>query len=111
METVRHEDIELTVWDIGGQDRIRPLWRHYFRHTKAIIFVVDSNDRDRVVEARDELQRLLKEDELQSAILLVFANKRDLPVIASVVVGLSVNWANHLLVLERHGRRRDHSQT
>ncbi|MCJ1305723.1 hypothetical protein MMC08_008539, partial [Hypocenomyce scalaris] len=69
-----------TVWDVGGQDKIRPLWRHYFQNTQGIIFVVDSNDRDRVVEAREELQRMLNEDELRDALLLVFANKQDLPV-------------------------------
>ena len=42
--------------------------------------MVDSNDRDRVVEAREELQRMLNEDELRDALLLVFANKQDLPV-------------------------------
>jgi GTPase SAR1 family protein len=33
------------MWDIGGQDKIRPLWRHYFVNTSGLIFVVDSNDR------------------------------------------------------------------
>jgi ADP-ribosylation factor 1/2 len=50
-----------------------------FQNTQGIIFVVDSNDRERVSEAREELQRMLNEDELRSAILLVFANKQDLP--------------------------------
>ena len=50
-----------------------------FQNTQGIIFVVDSNDRDRVNEAREELQRMLNEDELRDAILLVFANKQDLP--------------------------------
>ncbi|CAN6992763.1 hypothetical protein Bca4012_047883 [Brassica carinata] len=49
------------------------------RTLKGLIFVVDSNDRDRVVEARDELHRMLNEDELRDAVLLVFANKQDLP--------------------------------
>ena len=80
VETVEYKNIQFTVWDVGGQDKIRPLWRHYFQNTQGIIFVVDSNDRDRVVEAREELQRMLNEDELRDAILLVFANKQDLPV-------------------------------
>lgn len=50
-----------------------------FQPFAGIIFVVDSNDRDRVSEARDELQRMLAEDELRDALLLVFANKQDLP--------------------------------
>jgi signal recognition particle receptor subunit beta len=50
-----------------------------FQNTQGIIFVVDSNDRERVVEAREELQRMLNEDELRDALLLVFANKQDLP--------------------------------
>ncbi|EFE29460.1 uncharacterized protein ARB_03667 [Trichophyton benhamiae CBS 112371] len=79
VETVEYKNIQFTVWDVGGQDKIRPLWRHYFQNTQGIIFVVDSNDRDRVVEAREELQKMLNEDELRDALLLVFANKQDLP--------------------------------
>ncbi|KAI8895959.1 ADP-ribosylation factor [Globomyces pollinis-pini] len=79
VETVEYKNISFTVWDVGGQDKIRPLWRHYFQNTQGIIFVVDSNDRERVGEARDELQRMLNEDELRDALLLVFANKQDLP--------------------------------
>merc|ERR1712216_987595 len=60
-------------------DKIRPLWRHYFQNTQGLIFVVDSNDRDHIGEARDELHRMLNEDELRDAVLLVFANKQDLP--------------------------------
>ena len=41
-----------------------------------LIFVVDSNDRERVAEAKEELSRMLNEDELRDAILLVFANKQ-----------------------------------
>ena len=41
-----------------------------------LIFVVDSNDRERVGEAREELSRMLNEDELRDAVLLVFANKQ-----------------------------------
>jgi len=50
-----------------------------FQNTQGIIFVVDSNDRDRINEAREELQRMLSEDELRDALLLIFANKQDLP--------------------------------
>lgn len=79
VETVEYKNISFTVWDVGGQDKIRPLWRHYFQNTQGLIFVVDSNDRDRIGEAQDELSKMLKEDELRDAILLVFANKQDLP--------------------------------
>ncbi|CAN6446289.1 unnamed protein product [Victoria cruziana] len=61
VETVEYKNISFTVWDVGGQDKIRPLWRHYFQNTQGLIFVVDSNDRDRVIEARDELHRMLNE--------------------------------------------------
>ncbi|XP_051140760.1 ADP-ribosylation factor 1-like isoform X1 [Andrographis paniculata] len=89
VETVEYKNVSFTVWDVGGQDKreevpavdlqIRPLWRHYFQNTQGIIFVVDSNDRERVTEARDELHRMLSEAELRDATLLVFANKMDLP--------------------------------
>ncbi|XP_054623344.1 ADP-ribosylation factor 1-like [Dunckerocampus dactyliophorus] len=79
VETVEYKNISFTVWDVGGQDKIRPLWRHYFQNTQGLIFVVDSNDRERCNEAREELMRMLAEDELRGAVLLVFANKQDLP--------------------------------
>ncbi|XP_072905123.1 ADP-ribosylation factor 1 [Hemitrygon akajei] len=79
VETVEYKSISFTVWDVGGQDKIRPLWRHYFQNTQGLIFVVDSNDRERVNEAKEELMRMLAEDELREAVLLLFANKQDLP--------------------------------
>uniref|UniRef100_A0A2K6UJL1 ADP-ribosylation factor n=1 Tax=Saimiri boliviensis boliviensis TaxID=39432 RepID=A0A2K6UJL1_SAIBB len=71
VETMEYKNISFTVWD--------PLWHHYFQSTQGLIFVVDSNDRERVNEAREELMRMLAEDELRDAVLLVFANKQDLP--------------------------------
>eukprot|EP00760_Papus_ankaliazontas_P031275 PhM_4_TR5223/c1_g1_i1/m.54834/K07937/ARF1; ADP-ribosylation factor 1 len=79
VETVEYKNLKFTVWDVGGQDKLRPLWRHYFQNTNGVIFVVDSNDKDRVAQARDELSKMLSEDELRDAVLLVFANKQDLP--------------------------------
>ncbi|XP_049641628.1 ADP-ribosylation factor 1-like [Suncus etruscus] len=79
VETVEYKDISFIVWDVGGQNKIRPLWRHYFQNTQGLIFVLDSNDRERVEEARQELLRMLAEDELRDAVLLVLANKQDLP--------------------------------
>merc|ERR1712022_51591 len=79
VETVEYKNISFTVWDVGGQDKIRPLWRHYYQNTQGLIYVVDSNDRDRVDDAREELSKMLNEDEMRDAALLVFANKQDLP--------------------------------
>ncbi|GMH02852.1 hypothetical protein Nepgr_004691 [Nepenthes gracilis] len=79
VETVEYKNISFTVWDVGGQDKIRALWRHYFRNTQGLIFVVDSSDRGRIVEARNVLHRILSENEFRDVILLVFANKQDLP--------------------------------
>ena len=79
VETVDYKNISFTVWDVGGQDKIRLLWRHYYQNTQGLIFVVDSNDRDRVDDAREELHKMIAEEELKEAVLLVFANKQDLP--------------------------------
>merc|ERR1712205_204079 len=79
VETVEYKNISFTVWDLGDQDKIRKLWRHYYQGTQGIIFVVDSSDRDRVEDACEELSKMLNEDEMRDAVLLVFANKQDLP--------------------------------
>lgn len=47
------------MWDVGGQDKIRPLWRHYFTNTQGLIFVVDSSDRERIGEAYAELNKMV----------------------------------------------------
>merc|ERR1711870_16438 len=59
--------------------KIRKLWRDYYNNTQGLIFVVDSNDRDRIEDAREELMKMMNEDEMRDAALLVFANKQDLP--------------------------------
>jgi len=78
VETVNHKSMQITMWDVGGRDKIRPLYRHYFANTQALIFVVDSNDRDRMEDARCELERFLIEDELRDCIFILLVNKQDL---------------------------------
>jgi len=79
VETVQYKKITFTMWDVGGQDRIRQLWKHYYSDTDAVIYVVDSNDKDRSSEACEELQKMMSDDALRDAVLLVLANKQDLP--------------------------------
>merc|ERR1712187_508116 len=79
VETVNYKNISFTVWDIGGQEKIRSLWRYYYQNTQGVIFVIDSNDRDRIEDAREELTKILVEDEMRDVVLLVLANKQDLP--------------------------------
>lgn len=79
VETLDFKNFHLTVWDIGGQDKLRYLWRHYFTGSGGIIFVVDSADRTRAPVAREELHKLFTEAELVGVPLLVLANKQDLP--------------------------------
>ena len=75
----RHGNFSVTAWDVGGKDKIRPLWRHYFQDTQGIVFVVDSNDRERMCYAKEELEHLLLEETLADVPVLLLANKQDLP--------------------------------
>jgi small GTP-binding protein len=81
VESVQYKNLNFTLWDVGGQSKLRPLWRHYYTGTQALIFVVDSNDTDpdRVDLAKEELHHLLDNDEMRDVVVLVFANKQDLP--------------------------------
>jgi len=78
VETVSYKNVKFNVWDVGGQDKIRPLWRHYYTGTQGLIFVVDCADKERIDEACDELHRIITDREMKDAIILVFANKQDL---------------------------------
>ncbi|XP_071963663.1 ADP-ribosylation factor 3-like [Antedon mediterranea] len=79
-EVSPNRQVSFTVWDVGGQDKIRCLWRHYYQGTEGLIFVVDSADRSRFEEAREELFAILESDEMTRGVpLCVIANKQDLP--------------------------------
>lgn len=77
------KNVTCTVWDVGGQDKIRPLWKHYFNQTDGLIFVVDSADKERLSQAREELFWILDSDEMVGVPVIVLANKQDLPNAAS----------------------------
>lgn len=84
VETVHYRNLSFVVWDVGGQDKIRPLWRHYYRNTQGLVYVVDASDRERLVTARSELHAIMADLEMQGAVVLVLANKQDMPRAAGV---------------------------
>ena len=56
VEKVQYKNVVFTVWDVGGQEKLRPRWRHYFNNTDALIYVVDCCDRDRIGRASAEFK-------------------------------------------------------
>eukprot|EP00286_Rhodomonas_abbreviata_P025296 CAMPEP_0181294310 /NCGR_PEP_ID=MMETSP1101-20121128/3528_1 /TAXON_ID=46948 /ORGANISM="Rhodomonas abbreviata, Strain Caron Lab Isolate" /LENGTH=520 /DNA_ID=CAMNT_0023398951 /DNA_START=105 /DNA_END=1667 /DNA_ORIENTATION=+ len=79
VESYCHKSQYITLWDVGGCDKIRPLWRHYYQNTQCCMFFFDSSDRERFPEALQEFRRLLEEEVLRDCLFLVWANKQDLP--------------------------------
>jgi len=79
VETVSYKNVTFAMWDISGQEKLRPLWRHYISDTDAVVFVVDSTDAERLDDAQGALTELYNFGELRDAKLLVFANKQDVP--------------------------------
>ena len=79
VETVEVNNISLTVWDVGFRDRVLPLYRHFYESSDAVIFVVDSNDNERMEEAKNILETILSDEKLENTPLLVLSNKMDLP--------------------------------
>lgn len=83
VEEIKYKNISFTMWDVGGQQRLRNLWHHYLDNSDALIFVVDSCDRDRIETCKENLDYLLNTDQLSNAKVLIYANKQDLPGAAS----------------------------
>lgn len=79
VESIVSNNAELTIWDVGGIDRIRALWRHYIEGTDGLIFVIDSSDISRITESKECLVSFLKDYELEKIPLLIILNKQDLP--------------------------------
>ncbi|EDV25171.1 uncharacterized protein TRIADDRAFT_25605 [Trichoplax adhaerens] len=80
VEKFASRNLSFTVFDMSGQGRYRNLWEHYYKEAQALIFVLDSSDKLRMVVAKDELDSMLKHPEIRhkQIPLLVFANKMDL---------------------------------
>eukprot|EP01129_Flabellula_baltica_P011498 TRINITY_DN5048_c0_g1_i1.p1 TRINITY_DN5048_c0_g1~~TRINITY_DN5048_c0_g1_i1.p1 ORF type:complete len:501 (+),score=95.10 TRINITY_DN5048_c0_g1_i1:101-1603(+) len=80
VESVTHNNINFTMWDVGGSQNIRVLWRHYYDNTHGIIWVVDAHDRDRLNQSVEYFKETLRSDDLDPQIpVLIFINKQDLP--------------------------------
>ena len=79
VESVQYKNIEFCVWDVGGQRKLRSLWRHYYENTDGLIFIVDSVDKERFTEAKRTLQDILSNDLMRDVPVLIYANKQDMP--------------------------------
>ncbi len=71
--------VSFNIWDVGGQEKVRPLWRSYTRNTDGIVFVIDSVDTDRIEEVKVELVQAARAPEMVGIPFLILANKQDLP--------------------------------
>ncbi|KAJ7543069.1 hypothetical protein O6H91_09G024100 [Diphasiastrum complanatum] len=78
VEKVQYKSVSFTVWDVGGQEKLRPLWKHYFNNTDGLIYVVDSLDRERILKAKTEFQAIISDPLMRNCAILVFANKQDM---------------------------------
>jgi small GTP-binding protein len=79
VETIERRNVRLQCWDLAGQTAFRQGWTTFFNGTDALLFVVDSGDRGRIREARNELFRVLADESTARCCILVLANKQDLP--------------------------------
>ncbi|GAV00330.1 hypothetical protein RvY_11197 [Ramazzottius varieornatus] len=78
VEEVKWKNLRFVMWDLAGQDSLRPSWTSYYSSTEFLILVVDCMDRQRIGLVKEELYRMLPHEDLKKASVLVFANKQDL---------------------------------
>ncbi|GBP16707.1 Cytochrome P450 4c3 [Eumeta japonica] len=79
VETLEYKNISFTIWDFAGRPGMRPMLRHYFQNTQGVIFVVDSSDTKRIDEVKHLITDMLQEEAFRDAVVLMFANKQDMP--------------------------------
>jgi ADP-ribosylation factor-like protein 1 len=78
VESVKYENLTFQMWDLGGQTEIRPYWRCYYPKTNAVVFVIDSSDKERIDISKQELFLLLQEEDLKGVPIAILANKQDM---------------------------------
>ncbi|ORZ02199.1 ADP-ribosylation factor family-domain-containing protein [Syncephalastrum racemosum] len=77
VEEYVYKNIRFVMWDIAGQETLRPSWKTYYVDTQTVIMVIDSTDAARLHIAKHELHQMMESEQLKNASLLVFANKQD----------------------------------
>ena len=75
VETIKHKNLELLIFDVGGQ--ARSLWSYYFEDLDALIFVIDTTDFDRIKIVREELLKCTEALKKRNYVLLLYLNKQD----------------------------------
>ena len=78
IEELNYKGLSFTSWNLCGADRIRELWKKYYKNINVLMFVIDSNDKERFDDSVDELEFMLKQEELKNCAILIIANKQDL---------------------------------
>ncbi|XP_063775660.1 ADP-ribosylation factor-like protein 14 [Pseudophryne corroboree] len=77
IQTEKH--LQLTIWDIGGQEKLRSFWCYYFENTDGLVYVVDSTNKQTLDEAKKEFQFIVQNELIKNVPVVVLANKQDLP--------------------------------
>ncbi|KAG6542467.1 hypothetical protein Mapa_016157 [Marchantia paleacea] len=85
IEEIHHKNVKFRVWDVDGSQRARSAWRFLVDSTDGLVFVVDSLDRERIDEAAEEFQSIVKDKSLRNSAILVLANKQDMKTALSPV--------------------------
>ncbi|XP_077292494.1 ADP-ribosylation factor related protein 1 [Arctopsyche grandis] len=71
--------VQLNFWDLGGQEELQSLWDKYYAESHAVIYIVDSSDRERVANSKETFDKMISSEHLKGVPLLVLANKQDIP--------------------------------
>ncbi|ODV94545.1 hypothetical protein PACTADRAFT_43925 [Pachysolen tannophilus NRRL Y-2460] len=72
--------VNLKFWDVGGQDSLRELWENYYSQCHGIVFVIDSCDKDRLLECQKVLTKIVTNDLIENIPILMLANKQDMEI-------------------------------
>lgn len=71
--------LSLTVWDVGGQEKMRAAWDFYCENTDGLLYVVDSTDKERIEQSKREFEHILKNEHINHVPVVLLANKQDVP--------------------------------
>jgi len=74
------KNVQFSMWDVGGDTKIRSLWHHYYKNIDGLFYVVDCSDRERLGESIDQFYAIFGEEaQLMGVPCVILANKQDLP--------------------------------
>ena len=104
VENIQYKKLNITMWDVGGQDKLRGLWKHYFKDADVLVYMIDGSDASRFNETQEEFFKIITDTTLLETLkyVLIYLNKKDTVEFQNIIQNIHDILGLHRLKVKYH---------